>query len=65
MCLESLCLALIALVCSTFLICNEPVKDNVCKMPPREVLLSLLGVVDGVQWAQMQVEEGIPLESDQ
>lgn len=32
-------------------------------MPPREALLFLLGVVDGVQWAQMQVEEegGIPL----
>ncbi len=29
--LQSLRLELIASVCSTFLICNEPVKDNLCK----------------------------------
>lgn len=53
----------IALVCSTFLICNEPVKDNVCKMPSREVLVFFLSVEDGAEWAQTQAgeEEGIPL----
>lgn len=24
-------------VCSAFLICNEPVQDNVCEMPPGEI----------------------------
>lgn len=55
----------IASACSTFLLCNEPIKDNLCKMPPGEVLLSLLvGGVGGGQRASAQVEEeqGIPLE---